>query len=622
MRQKYYVWGFPGIGKSFANSNLRIVDADCERFKFLVPEDAPLHSREAMEHARMDPSYPDNYWNYVRSVDADLVLLNCHIGLLGTLDRDRLLLVYPAPKLKEEYLRRYAQRGDNESYVRYMETAFDEVVAAVKRSPYRKYEVTDPHIYLQNLIERGTLMEQFITKQELAGLLGECIQTGVYTPEGPATKKTPEELAQMMFDGNLSLDISSLRNDLADKKAQLEQERVLNERRGGLSHEELSKKIMEGIVNGALDIRHCEAAPYSHGFEVTFRSAQQGSRTRGCGKGRFTAETAAAHPEDLFVAVERVPDAMVIAMERCRAMGLANVFFIDGDAAALENYFAPGEVDLIYINFCDPWPSVKHSRRRLTHEGFLRGYRHVLREGGQIHFKTDNHDLFEWSLFQFPKAGFALSEVTRDLHAHGVRGGMTDYEEKFHALGTPINRCVGTMGALPDVPLEDGLARRLPDWEVRPVGEMEVGAVAALLQTDPDYFALEGRRPTVQSVLDDIAFLPPRCAAEQKHYLALWKDGAPQAVLDLVEDCPRERTLFVGFCFLSPALRGQGRGREIMDAALQAAGDAGMDRARLACLLSNESGRAFWRAMGFGDLRQTTTLGEHPNPVWLMERLV
>ena len=169
----------------------------------------------------------------------------------------------------------------------------------------------------------------------------------------------------------------------------------------------------------------------------------------GCGKGRFTAETAAAHPEDLYVAVERVPDAMVIAMERCRDLGLTNVLFIDGDAGALDRYFAPGEVDLIYINFCDPWPSVKHSRRRLTHEGFLRSYRRVLREGGQIHFKTDNRDLFEWSLFQFPKAGFILSEVTRNLHEHGVQGVMTDYEEKFHALGTPINRCVGTMGELP-----------------------------------------------------------------------------------------------------------------------------------------------------------------------------
>ena len=69
----------------------------------------------------------------------------------------------------------------------------------------------------------------------------------------------------------------------------------------------------------------------------------------GCGKGRFTAETAARHPEDLYVALERVPDAMVTAMERCRARGLTNVFFIDGDAAELERYFAPDEVDLLYI---------------------------------------------------------------------------------------------------------------------------------------------------------------------------------------------------------------------------------------------------------------------------------
>jgi len=115
-----------------------------------------------------------------------------------------------------------------------METAFDEIVAAVRRSPYRKYEVTEPNIYLQNLIERGTLMEQFITKRELADLLGECIQTGVYTPEDPAAKKTPVELAQMMFDGDLLLDIASLRTDLTEKKEKLEQERVLHERRGGL----------------------------------------------------------------------------------------------------------------------------------------------------------------------------------------------------------------------------------------------------------------------------------------------------------------------------------------------------------------------------------------------------
>lgn len=164
----------------------------------------------------------------------------------------------------------------------------------------------------------------------------------------------------------------------------------------------------------------------------------------GCGKGRFTVETAAQNPDVLFIAIERVPDAMVIAMERAMELGLTNVFFMDDDAVRLPQIFAPGEVDRVYVNFCDPWPGHKHSRRRLTSEGFLLVYRQVLKDGGQIHFKTDNRDLYEWSLFQFPKVGYELSEVTRDLHEHGPCGVMTDYEEKFHNMGTKINRCVGT----------------------------------------------------------------------------------------------------------------------------------------------------------------------------------
>lgn len=164
----------------------------------------------------------------------------------------------------------------------------------------------------------------------------------------------------------------------------------------------------------------------------------------GCGKGRFTVETAAQNPDILLIAIERVPDAMVIAMERAMELGLTNVFFLDDDASRLPLLFAPEEIDQIYINFCDPWPGQRHAKRRLTSEGFLNVYRQVLRDAGQIHFKTDNHDLFEWSLFQFPKAAYELSQVTRNLHEHGPCGIMTDYEEKFYNLGTPINRCVAT----------------------------------------------------------------------------------------------------------------------------------------------------------------------------------
>ena len=172
----------------------------------------------------------------------------------------------------------------------------------------------------------------------------------------------------------------------------------------------------------------------------------------GCGKGRFTAEMAEQNPQTLYLAVERVPDAMVIAMERVCARELGNAFFVDGDAARLPLFFAPGEVDRIFINFCDPWPGNRHAKRRLTHPDFLLRYRQVLAPGGEIHFKTDNRELFEWSLFQFPRAGFTLSQVTRDLHAGGVCGVMTDYEEKFHSLGTPINRCVAAVDPLPEAP--------------------------------------------------------------------------------------------------------------------------------------------------------------------------
>ncbi len=169
----------------------------------------------------------------------------------------------------------------------------------------------------------------------------------------------------------------------------------------------------------------------------------------GCGKGRFTCQTAAANPDILFVAVERVPDAMVMAMEKARDLGLTNVFYVDADAALLPEFFAPEEVDLIYINFCDPWPPKRHAKRRLTHRNFLKLYRQVLAEKGQIHFKTDNAPLFEFSVLEFPAAGYDLEEVTRDLHANGIQGIMTDYEEKFHNLGTKINRCVGIKGELP-----------------------------------------------------------------------------------------------------------------------------------------------------------------------------
>ena len=161
----------------------------------------------------------------------------------------------------------------------------------------------------------------------------------------------------------------------------------------------------------------------------------------GCGKGKFTVETAAQNPDVLMIAVEKVQEAMLLGMERALEMGLKNVFFLDLDAANLEEYFEENEIDLIYLNFCDPWPRKKNAKRRLTFRSFLEKYKKVLKPMGEIHFKTDNSGLFEWSLEEFAHCKLEIRNLTRDLHANGPVGIMTGYEEKFYQLGTPINRC-------------------------------------------------------------------------------------------------------------------------------------------------------------------------------------
>lgn len=179
-------------------------------------------------------------------------------------------------------------------------------------------------------------------------------------------------------------------------------------------------------------------------WKATFSGYKQLHVELGCGKGRFTANTAQFNPDVCLIAIEKVPDAMVVAMERVCEMGLENVRFMDRDVVKLPEIFEKGEVDRVYINFCDPWPKSRDAKYRLTAPDFLRKYADILPIGGQIHFKTDNTPLFTWSLEQLKNEGWQLSEVTNDLHANGPVGVMTDYEAKFHAEGMPINRLVAT----------------------------------------------------------------------------------------------------------------------------------------------------------------------------------
>ena len=178
----------------------------------------------------------------------------------------------------------------------------------------------------------------------------------------------------------------------------------------------------------------------------------------GMGKGQFITELSRRNPEINYIGIERYTSVLYRALQKRELLTeecgeeFPNLRYLCVDAKDLPNFFGKGEVDRIYLNFSDPWPKDRHAKRRLPSRQFLARYDVILKKEGTLEFKTDNRDLFEWSLFQFPRVGFGVSEVTRDLHADGIHGVMTDYEEKFHNLGTPINRCVGTMGPLPEVP--------------------------------------------------------------------------------------------------------------------------------------------------------------------------
>ncbi|HHZ16910.1 MAG TPA: tRNA (guanosine(46)-N7)-methyltransferase TrmB [Peptococcaceae bacterium] len=161
----------------------------------------------------------------------------------------------------------------------------------------------------------------------------------------------------------------------------------------------------------------------------------------GMGKGRFITTMATLYPKINFIGIDRISAVMVKAM-KLDYHGLPNLRFLNIDGSVLEQYFAPEEIDRLYLNFSDPWPKKRHAKRRLTSPFFLNIYNKLLSPRGEIHFKTDNVDFFEYSLLQFVEAGYSLRRITYDLHHSGFTGNVrTEYESKFAAQGYPICRC-------------------------------------------------------------------------------------------------------------------------------------------------------------------------------------
>ena len=161
----------------------------------------------------------------------------------------------------------------------------------------------------------------------------------------------------------------------------------------------------------------------------------------GMGKGRFLMDMARLYPEINFIGIEKYSSVLLRAVQKLEEEELPNVRLIRMDAEDLENVFAQGELDRIYLNFSDPWPKDRHAKRRLESRQFLARYDQILKKDGTIEFKTDNRALFDFALEEVEAAGWTLKEKTFDLHADArLNEGnvMTEYEERFSAQGNPI----------------------------------------------------------------------------------------------------------------------------------------------------------------------------------------
>ncbi|HEP1343930.1 tRNA (guanine-N(7)-)-methyltransferase [Streptococcus pyogenes] len=161
----------------------------------------------------------------------------------------------------------------------------------------------------------------------------------------------------------------------------------------------------------------------------------------GSGKGGFITGMALKNPDINYIGIDIQLSVLSYALDKVLASEVPNVKLLRVDGSSLTNYFEDGEVDMMYLNFSDPWPKTKHEKRRLTYKDFLDTYKRILPEHGEIHFKTDNRGLFEYSLASFSQYGMTLRQIWLDLHASNYEGNvMTEYEEKFSNKGQVIYR--------------------------------------------------------------------------------------------------------------------------------------------------------------------------------------
>ena len=161
----------------------------------------------------------------------------------------------------------------------------------------------------------------------------------------------------------------------------------------------------------------------------------------GSGKGAFVSGMAKANPEINYIGIDIQKSVLSYALDKVLATDVHNIKLLWVDGSDLTDYFEEDEIDRLYLNFSDPWPKKRHEKRRLTYQSFLATYQQILPENGEIHFKTDNRGLFEYSLVSFSQYGMKLKGVWLDLHASDFEDNvLTEYEQKFANKGQVIYR--------------------------------------------------------------------------------------------------------------------------------------------------------------------------------------
>ncbi len=161
----------------------------------------------------------------------------------------------------------------------------------------------------------------------------------------------------------------------------------------------------------------------------------------GCGKGKFLCARAGADRDAIFLGIEGLDAVLIRGLERADTEQIGNIRFIMEYVADIRDYFDDGEVDGIYLNFSDPWPKPRHEKRRFTYGDTLLKYKQILKPGGFVEFKTDDEELFEYSLGEVERLELNMEEMSRDLHDSDLsaKAFTTEYEEKFHGKGKNIN---------------------------------------------------------------------------------------------------------------------------------------------------------------------------------------